>query len=185
MKIAILQPERNYSYTGAQRVLDGIIPLLCRKHTVAFFGFSGQLKSKLDLSKLERFEEHQTDWREVHPVLERFSLLSQGKSLRKLVKDVNRWEPDVVMLNNRADLAAWISSKLSAPTVFYGHDIIYNLRLLTEANQKSLGNLRFCYGHFREYDVYCKRLHYFLMLPLFRYIAVAHCLKKAIILTAP
>lgn len=122
MRIAILQPDKSYTYGGAQRVMEGVIPKLSSTHSVAFFGFSFVLESAV--------ERHLTDWRNASLFLKRFELFSERRSLIELMKDVNKWSPDILLLNSHSDLAAWISKKAHAPTVFYAHDIT-NLKWLT------------------------------------------------------
>lgn len=115
MRIAIVQ--RSFDTAGGgERVLDQLMHHLGARHEFGIFTFEYRRMNFQDLDSAKRLV--------IKPpkaVLGRLRRYRFAKRYRLLGDAINRWQPDVVVLNKDVNLAEWASRILQAPVVPYLH----------------------------------------------------------------
>ncbi|MDA4127487.1 MAG: glycosyltransferase family 4 protein, partial [Thaumarchaeota archaeon] len=119
MKIAMVQPNLT-SIGGAERVLSCVATRLARKEEVGIFTFQLGREASPEYGSVQIHEI--TGRRNIRGRLRRYF---QRQLMNELAEEINKWRPDVVLLNQNIWLADWLSSRIrKTPLVMYLHGTI-------------------------------------------------------------
>ena len=102
---------------GVERVLDNILGIMLNNHDIALFTLEYH---ELGLPNLDAITKFQT--RSRTNVRGHFRTQVEKRRLVRSVKELKKWNADVVILNKNMGLSGWMSSKISSPLVAYLHD---------------------------------------------------------------
>jgi glycosyltransferase involved in cell wall biosynthesis len=104
---------------GAERVLDMIAGELRARHDIALFTLSF---AKDDYETLNDLERHEIKGRS--SLRGRLTKYYETKKYADLVRQVNAWSPDVILVNKDFQYVRWIASRTRKPIVLYLHGVL-------------------------------------------------------------